>query len=403
MELLGGVHNPTRPFGKSLVVGYMLEHKMRSELREGVMNEAVLAFCREISAGFSSSPTLSELNTRLCPQRVRWKEIAACAACGSSSIKAFATLRDISYDRCQKCGFTFANPVPPNDVLSEFYNSPFYNNYRKLESNRIQSEPYFSISAYTDLRRLASWLEEERPAYILDVGCGPGSFLALLRDEFDFESVEGIEINSQSKNIAEQNYGLRLVSDVSELRYKHYDLIILHEVIEHVPHPDEFLEFVHSFVKPGGRLLLTTPSVRNLPARFFPSHCGHYVGPNHISMFTEEALSELLSRFQFRIERLEVDICAHILGNFILSLVYDLDFLSPRSDDDSNDLLFVPTRIGYSLGLIPTRSPGRLGRALQRLDRLAASVIRKGLSIQHSDHLYVLARKAEAVTETCNK
>jgi SAM-dependent methyltransferase len=359
------------------------------------MDRVLQEFCNETSAGFLPSPTLSALNVSLRLQDELREKFRACAACGSAAIRAFSVLRGVCYHRCTKCGFTFANPAPSDNFLAKFYNSSFYNNYRKLEADRIPIEPYFSISSYTDFRRLAGWLDKERPVTILDFGCGPGSFLALLRDKFGFEDVDGLEINAESAAIAKRNYGLHLASDISELRHKQYDLVVLHEVIEHVAGPDELLSLVGHLTKPGGRLLITTPSVRNYPARLFPSHCGHYVGPNHISLFTESAISEILSRFAFRIERMEIDICDQLIGNFVLSPVYDLDFASPRSDDDFNDLLFVPNRLGRALGLTPTRSPGRFGKALQRLDNLAARLARTSMGVQKSDHLYVLARKAE--------
>ena len=73
------------------------------------------------------------------------------------------------YSRCRACGFRLANPVPPDEVISAFYNSPFYSNYRRLEENRIANGNYFSVSIDTGLmRHLATWLGEDRSLKILD-------------------------------------------------------------------------------------------------------------------------------------------------------------------------------------------------------------------------------------------
>ena len=130
-------------------------------------------------------------------------------------------------------------------------------------------------------------------------------------------------------------------------------------MIEHLTNPDEVISLCRNLLGPGGKLFITTPSVRNIPARFFPSHCGHYTAPSHVSLFTEEAMSRLLSRFNFKIERLETD-DAPLLGNSLVSPLYNLDFISPQSFDDFSDSMFVPNGLGKALGLTPTRHVGSL-------------------------------------------
>jgi SAM-dependent methyltransferase len=212
------------------------------------------------------TPTLSELNAKLT-QRDDWEIRKSCPACQGASIRRFASVRYISYDRCEGCGFVFANPAPPHAVVSDFYNSDFYDNYRTLEEARIGDEPYFSISAYTDPLRLAGWLKCDKSASILDFGCGPGSFLALLRDKFGFENVEGLELNKKSASIALRHYALKLASDINVLKHQQYDVVILFEVIEHVTKPDEVLSLCSTLLRPGGLLFITTPSVRSIPGR----------------------------------------------------------------------------------------------------------------------------------------
>lgn len=51
----------------------------------------------------------------------------------------------------------------------------------------------------------------------------------------------------------------------------HFDIVLIAEVIEHVAHPDQFLQKVTSLVKPGGYVVMTTPNgayFRNKLPRF---------------------------------------------------------------------------------------------------------------------------------------
>jgi len=312
-------------------------------------------------------------------------------------VSRFATIRLFPYSHCRACGFTFANPIPSDEVLGSFYNSPFYNNYKRLEARRIARERYFSISMYTDMRRLATWLGADRSLTVLDYGCSHGAFLALLRDEFGFSTVEGLEISRDSVEFARRHYGLTVASATEELRQRSYDFVLLFEVIEHLPNPGALIERITGLVKPGGCLMITTPAVDNPFARYFPSSCPYYGAPIHISLFTRQALTCLLSRSGFRIERIEFNespFTINIFEQLAIGLFYDLDFLSPANDHDSSDLLWVPNAFGRLLGLKPGRSvEGSFGRGLHRvahkLARLAGGVPFRTVN----DHLYVMFRK----------
>jgi 2-polyprenyl-3-methyl-5-hydroxy-6-metoxy-1,4-benzoquinol methylase/predicted RNA-binding Zn-ribbon protein involved in translation (DUF1610 family) len=357
----------------------------------------------DIQVGYRQVPTLSVLNRKLAAGSGSWQKILACPACGKTAIARFATIRHIQHSRCQACGFTFVNPLPPDDVLYAFYNSEFYLNYRHLEENRLSRDRYFSMSMYTDMRRLADWLGDDKSIAILDYGCGTGAFIAFLRDELGFANVEGIEVNQESVAIAKRNFDLNLASSKDELQRKSYDFVLLLEVIEHVPSPHIFFKQVADLVKPGGGVLITTPAVDNMVGRFLPSWCKHYTALSHVSLFTKKALSSLLFRFQFQVERLEVDEYGEILMEALTGALYQLDFASPRSDDDAVDLLFTPNALGQLLGQKTTRDfpfqnmplLGRIPtyRAGQFVNHLADRV----LGIPRNDHLYVLARKRASV------
>lgn len=336
---------------------------------------------------YVAAPTLSELNLK--QDRSDWQMRDACPACTSPEIKDFADVRNFGYDRCSDCGFVFANPAPSERAASEFYNSDFYDNYRALEEENIRKTPYYSISSYTDPRRLAGWLTQEKAAKILDFGCGPASFIALLRDEFGFANVEGLELNANSAAVADRSYGIKLAPDALHLKHKPYDVILMFEVIEHLPNPAHEIEQCRDLLAPGGQLFITTPSVRNIPARYFPSHCGHYTGPSHVSLFTEESMSRLLGRLGMKIVRMETD-DAPLLGRAVTSPLYNLDIQSPQSSFDIDDALFVPNIMGRAAGLKPTRAVKSLPF---RLVKRAESIAQRFVAGRFSDHLYLLAER----------
>lgn len=341
---------------------------------------------------YKASTSLSAYNHDRRLSKSSWSAVSRCAACLSHGISPFVSVRSFSYSRCDECGFVFANPRPTDEHLNAFYNSAFYDNYRTCERERIKATPYFSIST-SSIPMIAEWIAQDRDAALLDFGCGPGSFLAYLRDRHGFTNLTGLELNRSSVEVARQSYGLNILSDPAALEGRRFDIVVLIEVIEHISDPDEVMQAVDHLLQPGGRLIVTTDAVDNPVAKRFPAWSPHFTGPSHISLFSTDALTRLLSRFGYDIERREVIHVQELLGNALAGPFYRLDFSSPASRDDVQDMLFVPTEFGRRLGLRPTRRLPRPLRALKRVDGMAARAIERFSGRKFPWHQFVVARK----------
>jgi 2-polyprenyl-3-methyl-5-hydroxy-6-metoxy-1,4-benzoquinol methylase len=344
-----------------------------------------------VDGDYTRGSTLLGLNTELASGMADWPRFASCPVCASADIDALAVVRHMPYDRCRSCGFVFCNPYPPEAVRDAFYNSAFYTNYRVLEDHMRERDPYFSISMYTDMRALASRVAEFSPTRVLDYGCGTGSLLALLRDEFDVTEAHGLEISAQARERADRAYGLDIAGRVEDLPYQSYDMVLLLEVIEHVPDPDAFFAEMARLISPGGVVVVTTPAVDNLIGHRAPQHCLHYTAPSHVSLFTSRAMHVLLEKHGFSSVRFDTDPAVSAARTLARSKLYALDFKSPEHDEDRSDALYRPTRLGRLLGRAETRHPvepsGVTAKALSIADRALARWAPR------PDHLYVIARR----------
>lgn len=102
-----------------------------------------------------------------------------------------------------------------------------------------------------------------RSAAVVEVGCGFGRKLELLR-RLGFENLRGVEANPSLVQ-AVRGKGFEAFTpeefeqgDLSES----FDLLVLSHVVEHMD-PDGLLEFMErclSWVRPGGRVLVVTPT-----------------------------------------------------------------------------------------------------------------------------------------------
>jgi 2-polyprenyl-3-methyl-5-hydroxy-6-metoxy-1,4-benzoquinol methylase len=149
--------------------------------------------------------------------------------------------------------------------------------------------------------RLHQYILSQIPAgadWILDAGCGGGWLaLALKGKNKHVISMDISDINpiKATKNVVyPTHYGL--VADAFELPLKEgsIDCIIASEIIEHVPDPKRFLESLFSALKPGGRLIITTPYNERIQYSLC-IHCNRLTPHNaHLHSFTEASISKYL-------------------------------------------------------------------------------------------------------------
>ena len=100
-------------------------------------------------------------------------------------------------------------------------------------------------------------------ARVLDIGCGGGLFLSLLKQEG--AQVTGIELSDSRAQYAAKRYGLEIYKRPIESEFwqngyqGHFDAATLWDVIEHVNYPFQTLQCAANALKAGGLLLIDTP------------------------------------------------------------------------------------------------------------------------------------------------
>jgi SAM-dependent methyltransferase len=126
---------------------------------------------------------------------------------------------------------------------------------------------------------------------LLDVGCGNGSFLAMMRDAgWD---VQGVEPDPVGGRIAQERFGVPvIVGTLAEARLndQSFDAVTLSHVIEHVHNPVALLQECHRVLKPGGRLVVVTPNVESRGHQVFGEHWRDLDPPRHLYLFSLRTL-----------------------------------------------------------------------------------------------------------------
>ena len=145
---------------------------------------------------------------------------------------------------------------------------------------------------------LRHWLPVKKHARIIDLGCGDGRILYLLK-QMGYSNVEGVDISESQLKIARQVSDRVVKADIlsylGDTKVK-YDLILSFDVIEHLDKSTalEFLELCQTWLSDGGRMVLQTP---NASSPFFGDV--RYGDFTHELGFTPRLLSQLVSRAGF--------------------------------------------------------------------------------------------------------
>ena len=162
---------------------------------------------------------------------------------------------------------------------------------------------------------LAHLNKTQPPERVLDVGCGEGAFAAELAGAG--AHVVGIDVAEEPLRRARARHpglDLRLVAPEApwELADASFDVVWAGEVIEHVFDTNGWLSEVRRVLRPGGRLLLSTPAhgrrellALALSRRAFAVHFDPRA--DHVRFYSSETLRGLLEDFRFEHVQIRVN------------------------------------------------------------------------------------------------
>jgi SAM-dependent methyltransferase len=234
-----------------------------------------------------------------------------CCVCDDDDAEPFAVGEDFEYRtsrdnflamRCRGCGLIYLNPRPDVSELSRIYPPT----YHAFDFSPERFGVIYKIRRYLEARRLLSWCRGlPDDARILDVGCGDGFHLRLLRD-FGKSSwrLEGADLSPAAVACARRARLEVHEGRVESLDLPHaaYDLVLLIQTIEHIESPSQTLAAIRSLLRPGGRLVIVTDNTRSLDCKIFRGrHWGGYHFPRHWNLFNRDAMRSLANKVDLEV------------------------------------------------------------------------------------------------------
>jgi SAM-dependent methyltransferase len=162
------------------------------------------------------------------------------------------------------------------DLQDNLYSFPYHYLPTINEDGVIQLHQHLSwgLEYLTYMTFIVALIKERQPGSLLDVGCGDGRLLSMLRGAIS--EMRGVDVSQRAIALAQaMNPDLDFVcEDVAEIM-EIYQMITLVEVLEHIPDDimPGFMENIAQRVAPSGQLLVSVPTV-NVPLN--QKHYRHY-------------------------------------------------------------------------------------------------------------------------------
>jgi 2-polyprenyl-3-methyl-5-hydroxy-6-metoxy-1,4-benzoquinol methylase len=140
---------------------------------------------------------------------------------------------------------------------------------------------------------------------LLELGCAYGFFLMEATRHFE---VAGIELASEAADHA-RRAGLNVLPGMADeanlRRIGPVDVIVLFDVIEHLPQPRETLALCRQFLNAGGIVVITTGDFGSLMAKLAGVHWRLMTPPQHLWFFTRESMHRMSASVGFATERVD--------------------------------------------------------------------------------------------------
>ncbi len=199
-------------------------------------------------------------------------------------------------------------------------------------------------------RLIENIVRPPKKAHILELGCGTGHNLAMLKT---FGSLEASELDRCARALANKRLPGKVknakLPDLSMFRRNGYDLIALLDVLEHVPDDLASLRSIHMRLKPGGALVLTVPAN---PWMWSAHDTAHH----HFRRYTKKQLNELFLR-----SGLEVQLLSYF-NTLLFPLVAAARIFGKISRKNSSDDTLPITPVNAALNAIFGLEAGLIGR-----------------------------------------
>lgn len=209
---------------------------------------------------------------------------------------------------CEHCGFKHVVPLPAPESQTEFYEEAFYQSEKSQYLDEADEDfPWKAVEC--ELRyTIAAELLGKSAGRALDIGSGPGDFLAVGKKlGWNLLGVEPSPVASNHARSRGLDVRTGFFNEAMADTLGAFDFIHLSEVLEHVAQPRQMLETAIELLEPGGILCISTPNdynkLQSVIVNQLQKPSWWIVPDHHLNYFDFESLTHLVESTGLTIEK----------------------------------------------------------------------------------------------------
>lgn len=238
-------------------------------------------------------------------------DVPSCELCGAQGRKLYTDLADRLFGapgywqmkQCinPDCGMLWLDPMPLAGDIGMAYENyythhKFGNDRRKSLSHFVMESLRQSLAWMTNLNatkqsRQYQYLQKKPAGRLLDIGCGAGDYLNLMRTIGWV--VEGVDFDAAAVKNARDQFGIKVhEGQLEDINFpdRSFDAITMNHLIEHVFYPVKLIQECRRLLKPNGSLVIITPNSKSLGHKFFSRDWRGLEPPRHLHIYSPASL-----------------------------------------------------------------------------------------------------------------
>ena len=331
----------TLPTGKSGVCPAKLQSlvKLANDVRTSDMKNAIKyrGWCPICQENVSQSPLKREPGTRDVNRPHEYRSVW------------------VDIVRCEACRAVFVHRSFPEEMLDRYYSCRAGGTY----PTDMEAFGWWLQSTKGAILHILRHLRNEPRGPLLDIGCGRGTFLHLAKQQG--WKVTGLELNAELADFVQRKLNIETIHGnlfKVDVPTNHYSVVTLFDVLEHLYDPVRALERCREILRPGGLVVVKSPSWRmqyfkEFLKRAFGVGSGDIAGIGHINQFAPSSI-----RTAFRKAGLN---CVSVIPARTLlpamrgasfSVKRTMDWCARELTNGIVDLVFKTTRMNLSFNLL---------------------------------------------------
>jgi SAM-dependent methyltransferase len=227
----------------------------------------------------------------------------------------FGSKASFTYARCGACGCLELLDVPED--LDRFYPEEYYSyrdgdgaeRFTRRLARRLRASAVLRGWPWPSRLPGPSWRTwfptgMTRQSAVLDMGCGNGARLRLLRQE-GFRHLAGFDPFLPAEVVSPK--AIDVSRTVKAAWLGSFDVVMFHHSLEHMPRQIEALRLAVTLLRPGGEVLVRTPLSDSYAFESYGRHWVQLDAPRHLLLHSRRSLSLLVSQAGLHITDVHYD------------------------------------------------------------------------------------------------